>query len=387
MNTTCPACGEPDARVFHEADRVPVNSCLLLDDEAEARSFPTGSLAIAHCAACGFIFNAAFDQGHAEYSQRYEETQACSPRFVEFATDLAREWVVDHDLEGGSALEIGCGKGEFLVWMVEAGLGSGIGIDPGVHPERHTGVAAEKIDWLVEKYDAGYGEITTDAVVCRHTLEHIGDVRGFMDDVRRGLGDRDAAVLFELPDTQRVLEEAAFWDVYYEHCSYFTAGSLSRLFARTGFDVGGVELAYEEQYLLLDARPGEGDDPTEDDRTAIADGVAHFEKHVGELVDTWRERLDRMSEAGQPVVLWGGGSKAVAFLTTVGVGDAVAGAVDINPVKQGKYIAGSGHRVLAPAELVELQPALVVAVNPVYRDEIRGSLDDLGLEGTELTTL
>jgi hypothetical protein len=29
-------------------------------------------------------------------------------------------------------------------------------------------------------------------------------------------------VLFELPDVLRVLEEVAFWDVYYEHCSYFT---------------------------------------------------------------------------------------------------------------------------------------------------------------------
>ena len=43
-------------------------------------------------------------------------------------------------------------------------------------------------------------------------------------------------VFFELPDTERVLTEAAFWDIYYEHCSYFTPGSLARLFRRTGFE-------------------------------------------------------------------------------------------------------------------------------------------------------
>ena len=43
--------------------------------------------------------------------------------------------------------------------------------------------------------------------------------------VRRAIGDRlDTVVLFELPDVERVLREVAFWDVYYEHCSYFTLG-------------------------------------------------------------------------------------------------------------------------------------------------------------------
>ena len=36
---------------------------------------------------------------------------------------------------------------------------------------------------------------------------------------------------------RRVLEEGAFWDIYYEHCSYFTLGSHARLFRRAGLDV------------------------------------------------------------------------------------------------------------------------------------------------------
>src|SRR5690606_39484655 len=59
-----------------------------------------------------------------------------SRRFVEFATGLARHWVEKYDLDGGTAVEIGCGKGEFLEYLVEAGMGRVVGIDPGLHPER-----------------------------------------------------------------------------------------------------------------------------------------------------------------------------------------------------------------------------------------------------------
>ncbi len=83
--------------------------------------------------------------------------------------------------------------------------------------------------------------------------------------------------------------------------------------------------------------------------------------------------------AGRRVVLWGGGSKAVSFLTTLGLADEVQAAVDINPYKQGKFTPGSGHPVIAPAELRALEPDLVVVMNPIYTGEVRNLLAGLGL--------
>ena len=85
----CPACAPAGLELFHAQDGVPTNSCLLVDDEDEALRFPTGSLRLGFCPRCGFIANTAFDPSRAEYSERYEETQAFSPHFREFARDLA----------------------------------------------------------------------------------------------------------------------------------------------------------------------------------------------------------------------------------------------------------------------------------------------------------
>jgi Methyltransferase domain/C-methyltransferase C-terminal domain len=381
---TCPACGGGPLAVFHAQHDIPTNSCLLLDAD-EAVAYPRGEMQLAFCRSCGFLSNVAFDPALSEYSSRYEETQGYSARFVDFATGLARHWVDKYDLRGGTAIEIGCGKGEFLEYLIDAGLGHATGIDPGLHPERLRPDLAGRITARTAFYDAGYGPLDADAVICRHTLEHIPDVARFVRDIRAGIGDRtDTIVLFELPDIARILDEVAFWDVYYEHCSYFSAGSLGRLFRSSGFEVLHVERVYDDQYLVLEARPSTvpaagAPLPIEDDLEQLTKGTRLYEEGFARTLSGWRDRLGALARAGGTAVIWGSGSKGVSFLTNLGMDDAVRAAVDINPHRQGKAMIGTGHLIVGPDALADIQPQLVIAMNPIYLDEIQAELDRLGL--------
>jgi len=386
IDQPCPACGATELTVFFEEGNVPTNSCLLLDDPAEATDFPRGELKIAFCDRCGFVTNTAFTPGQAEYSQRYEETQGFSPRFMAFATELAEQWVSDYDLADKTVLEIGCGKGEFLVEMAKAGAGHCIGIDPGVHAERWVDDEfGSQIEWIADFYDERYTHIDADVIICRHTLEHIPNVAEFMTTIRKSIGDRpDTVVLFELPDVQRVLDEVAFWDVYYEHCSYFSLGSLGRLFRRTGFEVVELSLEYDDQYLLIGARPSTtpaAGEPLaeEDDLQQLRDGVAHFREGYDNLVADWRARLERLRSNNGTAVIWGSGSKGVSFISNLNLSSEVAAAVDINPHKWGKFMVGSNHEIVSPDALGEIDPELVVVMNPIYLDEIGADINELGL--------
>lgn len=382
----CPACNSTATVLFHSEASIPTNSCLLLRDRAEAEHYPRGEMELRFCGDCGFVGNALFDPALAEYSSRYEETQGFSARFNDFARDLAKRWVDQYDLHGRTVLEIGCGKGEFLEMMCEAGVGCGIGIDPSAHPERRQSEAAARIEWITDFYSEAYSHLEADAVVCRHTLEHIQPVGEFMRTVRRSIGDRtETIVLFELPDVRRVLEEVAFWDVYYEHCSYFSAGSLARLFRSTGFEVLDVSLDYDDQYLLVEARPStELADPgepfaLEDDMEVLAGAVDRFSRSYEEQLDAWRGEVRDVRSRGGRAVIWGAGSKGVAYLTALGITDEIEYAVDINPHKTGKFMAGTGQEIVAPGFLRQYRPDLVVVMNPVYVDEIQRDLDRLGL--------
>jgi SAM-dependent methyltransferase len=381
----CPACGSPRLEVFHRDDDIPAHSCLLLASREEALSYPRGSIRLAVCEACGFITNTAFDPSLNAYGSTYEETQGYSPRFMAFARSLAERWIEQYGLRHKQVLEIGCGKGEFLAIICELGDNEGVGIDPSVKPERLSPETLRRVRVLPEIFGPQHHDIPADAIICRHTLEHIHPVAEFVGQVRKAIGDRrDTVVLFEVPDTKRVLEQVAFWDVYYEHCSYFTAGSLARLFRRSGFDVVDLSLAYDDQYILLAARPADGPTdarlPLEDDLEATIALSRGFERRYAADIPAWRDRLRGYGAAGKEVAIWGGGSKGVAFLTTLGDVAGIDYAVDINPHKAGMYLAGTGKRIVAPEYLVEHRPDVVVVMNSIYTDEIRARMAAMGVQ-------
>ena len=199
---------------------VPVHSCMLLPTRAEALAFPTGNLALGFCSNCGFISNLLFDSRLQNYAPGYEEQQSFSERFNEFARALATRLLDRCNLRGKKLVEIGCGKGDFLVLMCELGQCHGIGIDPSFVPERMERAAEDRVRFIQDFYSERYADITGDMILCRHTLEHIDTTAEFIRRLRHTVGDRhETIVFFEVPDVGRVLREQAFWDIYYEHCS------------------------------------------------------------------------------------------------------------------------------------------------------------------------
>jgi len=375
---------------FYEVRNIPVHSVLLMPTRERALNYPRRDLKLGFCPKCGFISNVLFDPSVHEYSTSCEESQGFSPTFNTFSRALAQRWFDQYELAGKSVLEIGCGKGEFLAHLVECGMDKGIGIDPAFIPERLDTTIAGRLEFIQDFYSEDYTHLEADVICCRHTLEHISPTAEFMQMIRNTIGNRDdILLLFELPDAYRVLKEPAFWDIYYEHCSYFTTGSLARLFRMTGFDVRELELEYDDQYITIagKALPAgvegiqvEG----EDDLELVTSEVAAFSAKFAKQKEDWLSTINGLKGEGKKTVVWGGGSKAVSFLTTLGLEEQIDYVVDINPHKHGKFVPGAGHAVKDPATLQEFQPDSVILMNPVYEEEVRGMLTGMNLNPTIL---
>lgn len=375
----CEACGAGDLIAFYESSAVPAQTCVLLDSEAESVAYPSGSLLLAFCERCGFIQNVRFDPELVDYSKPTEESQAFSPRFNEFARGLADDLVTRLGLEGKSVLELGCGKGDFLRLLVERGMGPALGIDPGFLPNRDD--FGSDVEFRREWYGASDTDLTADLVISRHLMEHVPNVGEFFGWIRESAHNTSGSVVFtEVPDTARVLREGAFWDVYHEHCSYFTLGSLARTIRRAGMSVTRLDFGFDGQYLLAESVLAENGGvvlPQEESADDVGKLVESFAAEADAAIGRWRKTIESVLSSGQSVAVWGGGSKAVAFLSSIGIADVTV--VDINPHKQGKWLPGIPVEVGDPAVLTRANPGLVIAMNPIYVDEIRGDLTAMGL--------
>ena len=386
---TCPSCMNASLQLFYSVDNVTVNSCLIVDSREAGRSYPRGDLRIAVCESCGYITNTAFDLELLRYDPAYEETQTYSGTFRAFEDDLINRLLRKYDLYGRTVVEIGCGKGTFLARMAELGGLRGIGIDPTSVHARLTGIAAKNVQFINEFYGQQHASIAADFIACRHALEHVPDVARFLRTIRDAVGERRTPIFFELPEMLRVLRDAAYWDIYFEHCGYFTPGSLARAFEAQRFEVTDVRIGYDDQYLMLDARttsaPGARFSETLDTAEEVVAAVELFEREVEAKLRAWRDYFTEAGRLGKRVAIWGSGSKCVSFLSTLGIDEEIAFVTDVNPYRHGKFLVGTGKMIVPPHHLRQNPPDEVIVMNPIYREEVAEMLVSIGVNTSVIT--
>ena len=187
-----------------------------------------------------------------------------------------------------------------------------------------------------------------------------------------------------MPNVLFTLKDGAIWDIIYEHCSYFTLGSLANLFIKVGFEPVNLSEQYEGQFISIEAR-------ATTDTTAAAKFYVpqadtrslarQFKYAYDEKVLSWHRQLLVLSARKRRMVLWGAGSKGVSFLNVLNVSDEqIEYVVDVNPRKQGRFIAGTAQQIISPDQLKSCRPDVIIVMNPVYRAEIERLIDELGVK-------
>jgi len=379
---SCPLCGGRDLETFFRVDAVPVHQNLLWRTRESARHCDRGEIALALCTTCGFISNAAFQPALVRYSPLYENSQSCSPQFHAYMEGLADRLIERYGLREKVVVEIGCGKGEFLSMLCERGGNRGIGFDPSVPPDRP---ATDHITFISDFYSERYAGYRGDLVCCRHVLEHLPDPAAMLTRVRRSIGEHaGTAVYVEVPSAIWILRNLTFWDIFYEHCSYFSPGSLRWLFAACGLRIVALDEVAGGQYLGVEAIP-DGDGPAAHDADGVrdaAESVAHFVAHYPERLAALRAQTESLRRDSRRAVVWGAGAKGVTFLNVLAIQpEFIPYVVDINPRKQGMYVPGTGQQIVHPERLRAYAPDVIFVMNPNYREEISEMVRNAGASG------
>lgn len=385
LTPTCPACRSAQVATVMNMPHAPVHVGVLWPDQAAARNCPRGKIALAFCRHCGFLFNASFDPDLVDYELSYDNALHFSPLFQQYERDLAGRLVGRYGLRGAEISEIGCGTAHFLGLLCQLSDSHGTGYDPSHDPEHLDELAVGRVKVEREYFSERHADRAGDLLCCRHVLEHLDEPLGLLAMLRRALeGHPKTVMYFEVPNALLAVRQLSIWDIIYEHCGYYTTPSLRRLFAASGFEVLDLYEAYAGQFLGLEARPAAvlaQHPPVEaEGLERLAVDVTAFAEHFHRISAEWQERLEDLHRRGSRVAVWGAGAKTVSFMNLLSGAAEIACVVDINPRKQGMYLAGSGTPIVAPECLERNPPDAIIVMNPIYREEIGAKVRRMGLD-------
>lgn len=331
---------------LYRVEQLPVFQNLMYESESEARTCPRGDIRLVENLDTGLVHNAAFRPELMIYDARYQNEQAVSELFQKHLEAVAN--IVTRTMGRQGLVEIGCGKGYFLEMLSAAGVDI-TGFDPtyeGVNPR------------IERRYFEPALKVEAKGLILRHVLEHIQDPVSFLS----GLKEANAGaglVYIEVPCFDWICSRRAWFDVFYEHVNYFRLTDFERMFDRvlaSGRLFGG-------QYLYLVADLASLKIPKYD------------QGHRVDFPHDFVQRLRAPNTVEQTrTAVWGGASKGVIFtLLKARLGQPIDTVIDINPAKQGKYLAATGHRVYSPADGLKTLPhgSTIFVMNSNYLEEIK----------------
>ncbi len=327
----CSLCQNDNLSTIYTVPNIPVFQNKVYATVSEAQNIITGNVELVMCSNCGFIFNADFDRKIMNYDAQYQNEQAHSLYFQKYLRELI-DLFIEKRFHEMKIIEIGCGKGYFLEMLRENGFDV-IGFDPAYEGDS---------PYIVKDYYSGqYSHLNADLIVLRHTLEHIDGPLKFLHDIARAVSC-DAKIFVEVPSFEWIVEKRAFWDIFYEHCNYFTLESLASLFQESK---QGLLFNNQYMYLLSDLSNLRGQ--------AIPANATLPDFEVPKMVELLRFYREFV-QSHPGMLVWGAGAKGATFVSLTDPNrDYISSLVDINPEKQGRYIAKTGHSIISPAQLAD----------------------------------
>lgn len=208
------------------------------------------SFAILRCGSCGLLFTDP-SPTPAEISAYYASEEyvplssETDPRWTSRLIRMLRHWIViphrrrliEHESgeRRGSILDIGCGNGELLAALRDAGW-QARGIEPDARGRMHAhqrGLHADPLEVLPELLSGSF-----DVVTLWHSLEHVHDVGAMLREVHRLLRPSGVCIIAlpnaDCPEASVYGADWFAWDVP-RHLWHFTPHTINAWAERAGF--------------------------------------------------------------------------------------------------------------------------------------------------------
>jgi len=305
-----------------------------------------------------FIENEAFDEKIINYDSIYDNSQSYSNEFRKHMSkvfDIIKKYLSNNS----KLVEIGCGQGQFIDLILKNGNFKVIGFDK---------VYRGKSNLIKKRYLNYRDNIDADMIILRHVLEHVIDPYQFLLMIKTIF--KKSKIYIEVPDYNWIKLNNAFFDITYEHVNYFSTDTLKKLFKKNYKQ--GLLFNKQYQYIIADIE-------NLNENFQIEYNSNRWEhKSFNLLFPNLNIKIKQILKIvkSSSIFIWGAGTKGCMFLnhckSEKNLINKVKFAIDINPNKIGKYLAGSLIKIESKEKFFkkfESNDVLIIS-NPIYKNEI-----------------
>jgi len=381
MTIKCPVCSNnEDFFTFYKVKDLPVFQNVTYSSYEEAVNCRKGDLALTFCPKCSMVFNYLFNPVLMSYSENYDNEQSISDYFSDYIDSLIDIYEKDWGLKNKTILEIGCGKGAFLKRICEKTGSKGFGFDSTYDGS----IKSNNVIFKPEYFEKQSTPFKADFIILRHVLEHINQPFNFLKEILENIDNsHKPKIIIEVPDFEWIIKNKAFWDIYYEHCNYFTKHTMQNLAELLGLKIVALFNTFNGQYMVLIATISYSEISDVKENPSISNDLLNkFSKNI---LSKKQEIVVSINQSSQEeyFVIWGGASKGIIFLITLDdkVRKKIKFVVDINKNKQGKYTAITGKQI-KPPDAIKKENSVknIIIMNPNYEGEILEILKSINRE-------
>lgn len=355
-NNNCLSCGSVNFVDLLHFPKAPKNIQGLLTEDTIASDHHV-SLNLIKCETCSLVQLNNNDNLAGDYYDEYIMAQTHSVHSRTYSRRLAKEFVSAFNLRGRRLLEVGCGDGEFMSYLIEEGV-QPEGVEPSTPFVK---IARNKGLDVVQGYfgfESSFKEDSFDAIASRAVFEHLKNLNEVLQCAWKAL--RDGGVgLIEVPSFEKAIKDRRYYDVFSDHVVYYTKHSLIELLERNGFEVIKIFNEFEDEYIVVYFKKN------------ISYNLNSFVDHMASYRKSFEINLKEIKASGKRIVLWGAGAKGNALINFCDIKDGdIDCVVDSDPHKVGKYTIGNHFRIFAPDIILENPPDVIIITAMAFYGEI-----------------
>ena len=312
------------------------------------------NLEVYQCSGCGLI---QLNNEPVPYYKEVVRASGVSREMKNFRMKQFNNFVQRFSLKKKKVIEIGCGHGEYLSLIKQAGVDA-YGLEyskDSVRQCNKNGLKASR--GFIQSPSYRLKHAPFDAFFILSFLEHLPDPNSILRGIYNNLTD-NAVGIVEVPNFDMMLRNKLFSEFISDHLFYFTKETLVTTLNLSGFEIIECNEVWHDYIISAIVRK----------RKRL--NITHFYKYQTKLQKEIEEYLSRFKN--KRVAIWGAGHQALAIIALINLASKIKYVIDSAVFKQDKYTPAAHIPIVSPETLNSDPVDAVIVMAGSYSDEVAG---------------